>query len=268
MKAFKIILVSLLALAVIGLLCYQGFVTKDLEIADLVKGVLILAGLAAVVFRPTRRGKVSNKKALYLNAYPEFIQNVFAEDKKLEKQFFNAVDDYNRNKPAAAVDKLSKLRKSCQRSADLYAVTVFTALSLDDMHLYEEAAAHYTSALQMRPNSTLASNLGLCYERLGKTAMALDAYRNAITLNPNNAFVHCNLGFLLFRQEEYEAALENAEQSISINAQLPQALALAAMCCALLEKDEEYTKYYRRAVNAGYDGDRIKATLRSLDASL
>ncbi len=268
MRAVKIILVVILALAVIGLLCYQGFVTRDLELADLIKGILILAGLVLVLFRPNRRRRVSNKKALYQKAYPEFIQNVFAEDKKLEKKFYDAVDDYNQNKLAAAVSKLSKLRGQCQRTADIYAVTVFTALSLFDMQLYEEAAKHYYSALQMRPHSTLASNLGLCYERLGKTEMALEAYQKAVALNPNNAFVYSNLGFLFFRKEDYESALENAEKSIAINAQMPQALALASMCCALLERGEEYAKYYRRAVNAGYDGNRIKNTVQSLDPRL
>ncbi len=266
MKIVSIIVVLLLILAVLGLLAYQGLVTKELEAGNTLRALVILAGLVMTLFKIGKPRKVSNKKALYEKAYPEYIQNVFSMDKKQEKLFFDAVDDFNHNKPAAAVKKLDALRKDCQRSSDLYAVTVFTALCLDNMKLYEKAIGQYYSALQIRPNSTLASNMGLCHDRLGHIQQAVNAYQQAITLDQKNATAMNNLGSLYFRNGAYESALGYAEAAVEANPRMPQALSLAAMCCALLDHHEEYESYYRRAVSAGYDGATIKNAIRALQA--
>lgn len=268
MKALRYILLGLVALAVIGLLCYQGFVSKDLESGDLVRGLLILAGLILAMVRPRRSRRVSNRKALYQKEYSDFIQNAFSEDPKLEKLFFKAVDDYNQSKPAAAIKKLSRLRKDCQRSADLYAVTVFSALCSDDMQLWDDAANLYQAALHMRPNSTLASNMGLCHQKSGDSQKAMAAYELAIRIDPDNAYAHNNISALYFRDGDYESALDYAEAALEINDHLPQALSTAAICCSLLEDEEGYKNYYRKAVAAGYDGSKIKSTIRALNAEL
>ncbi len=262
-------LIVLTALGVAGLLYYEGFVTKELDSGDIAKAVLILAGLVLAAVRTKKpRRQVSNKKVAYEKAYPDFIQNVFSEDKKLEKKFFHAVDDYNQNKPAAALKKLEALRKDCQRTSDLYAVTVFTALCLDEMRAYEKAIQQYYGAFQIRPNSTLASNMGLCYERLGEPNRAIDAYTTAIQTDKTNAFAFNNLGTLYFREGDYETALEYAEAAIAVNPRMPQALSLAAICSAVMGQQEPYQRYYRQAVAAGYDGSKIKAVIKSLDPEL
>lgn len=267
MKVLRYALIILVALAVIGLLCYQGFVTKDLENRDLVKGLMILAGLVLSLVKPQRR-RVSNKKAVYQKAYGEFIQNAFCDDQKLEKQFYNAVDDYNRNKPAAAIAKLEKLRKECHKSADIYAVTVFTALCCDDMGACAEAIGHYSAAMQLRPHTTLASNMGLCHQRTGEADKAMEAYENAIRIDPSNAYAHNNISALYFRDGDYESALDYAQAALDIDDRLPQALSTAAICCALLGSKEDYESYYRKAVSAGYDGKKIKNAIRALDPEL
>lgn len=267
MKIIRYIILGLLAVAVAGILCYKGFVEKNLETGDLVKGIIVLAGLVLSLFRPRIR-RVSNKKALYQKAYSNFIQNPFSEDSKLEKRFYNAVDDYNRNKPAAAISKLSKLRQECQRSADVYAVTVFMALCCDDMRLYPDAIRHYQAALSLRPNSSLASNMGLCYCNAGDRENAEKAYRQAIAIDPKNAFAYNNMATLYFRDGNYATALDYAEAALEANDTMPQALSCAAVCCALMGYEAQYENYYRRAVSAGYDGKKIKDAIRSLDAKL
>lgn len=268
MKALRFILPGLLILAVIGLLIYQGFVEKSLETSDLTKGIIIILGAVGTMFKKPRQRPVSNKKALYRKAYPEFIQEPFSEEPKLEKRFYDAVHDYNRNKPAAAIAKLEKLRGECQRTADLRAVTVFTALCLDDMGRYEEALAKYEAARRIRDCSTLASNMGLCAYRLGNFNQAQDYYEEAIQLDKNNAYAYNNLATLYCAVGDYESALGAAEDAIACNEKLPQALSTAAICAKLIGDDEEYTAYYRRAVAAGYDGDKIKRVIKKLDANI
>ncbi len=266
MKVFSVIIVVLLMLAVIGLLAYQGLVTQELELGNAMRAILILAGLVLTLFKIGSRPKVANKKALYEKAFPEYIQNVFSTDKKMEKQFFNAVDDFNNSKYAAGLKKLQALRKDCQRTADLYAVTVFTALCLDRMGLYEKAIPQYLSAQQIRPHTRLASNMGFCHDRLGQREAAIRCYEQAISLDSQNANALNNLGSLYFQDGDYVTALIYAEKAVGANPRMPQALSLAAMCCALLDRNAEYESYYRRAVSVGYDGATIKNAIRALQA--
>lgn len=267
MKALRFILSGLLILAAVGLLCYQYFVEGHLETNDIIKAGIIILGAVASLFKAPKK-VVTNKKALYQKAYEEFIHNAFYDEPKLERLFYNAVHDYNQNKPAAAVAKLEKLRGECQRTDELYAVTVFTAFCLDDMRLFDKAITQYDAAVRIRGNSTLYSNKALCLQKLGQYAEAEECYQQAIQCNPKNEYPYNNLSALYFREEDYESALELAEEAIEINPKMRQALTTAAICCALLGYNEEYEQYYRQAVVNGADGSAIKRTIKSLDPTL
>lgn len=268
MKALRYILLSLVIAAAIGLIAYDYLTDKAVDNGSLIRCILIIAGAVLAMFKPSKKAPAVNKKALYQKAYSEFIQNPFAEDPKLEKKFYDAVHDYNRNKPSSAIIKLEKLRRECQRSGDLYSVTVFTALCLDDMGQYQKAVKQYEAALHIRLCSTLYSNMGLCYQRMGDYEASEAAYLNAIKVNDKNAYAWNNLAGLYFRRGEYADALDYAEQAIEIDSKMPQALSAAAICCALLGEEDDYQRYYCQAVSAGYDGQKIKNAIRSLDPTL
>jgi tetratricopeptide (TPR) repeat protein len=107
------------------------------------------------------------------------------------------------------------------------------------MGLYEQAIAQYDAALRINPTSSLYSNMGLAYMRLGQLEKAEEAYRNAIRCDEKNAFAWNNLSTLYFRQGDYAQALEYAKSAIAINVQMPQALGCAAVCSAMLGNEEE-----------------------------
>ena len=268
MKALRYILYSLLILAAVGLLVYQGFIAENLTSSDLTRGVLIIIGALISMLKKPRQRTVASKKSLYQKAYPEFIQEPFAEEPRLEKKFYAAVHDYNRSKPTQGIAKLEALRGQCSRTADLRAVTVFTALCLDDMGRYEEALAKYDAARKIRDCSTLASNMGLCCQRLGRSGEAAEYYEEAIRLDSGNAIAYNNLSALFFSEGEYENALDAAKDALECDARLPQALSTAALCYKLLGDDQEYQHYYRRAVAAGYDGEKIKRMIRRMDSEI
>ena len=268
MKALRYILFSLLIVAALGLLTYYIFVEKDLNPRNIIKCVLLVLSAIASMAKTGTRKAPANRKVAYQKAYGKFIQNAFKDEPKLEKKLLDAIDDYNGNKPTAGISKLQKLRKECQRTDDIYAVTVFLALCYEDMGAWEEAYTQYDAAVKMRNDTTLHSNLGYCLQNLGRFEEAEEAYLRAIQVDPKNCIAMNNLAGLRFRQGDYEGALDYAEEALEINARLPQALGLAAICCALQDYEKEYIEYYRRAVAAGYDGDKIKKTIKQLDPGL
>ena len=108
-------------------LCEIEEIVKNLDNSNLVRGCLIIAGSFATMFKKPKQPPVANKKALYQKAYPEFIREPFADEPKLEKRFYEAVHDYNRNKPASAVAK--DYRVHCSRMRPSAKPSVFSTPS-------------------------------------------------------------------------------------------------------------------------------------------
>lgn len=267
MKKLPIIIYSLLLAAMLGLLGYQIFVQQDHEFSSLMKPALVIAGALIGLAKAISgsRKSVANKKAAYRKAYSEYIGTAFSQEPKLEKMFYNAVDDYNQGKPSAGIAKLEKLRKQCQRSDDYYAVIVFTALCYDDMKLYSKALEQYYAALQLRRSSTIASNMGLCHERMGNAEQAMDAYIQAVQIDPKNNYAYNNLAQQCIRRGDYAQGLGFAEKAVQINERMPQALNAMAICHYMLGDQGEYERYYRMAVSSGSDGNALKRYIASLD---
>ena len=270
MKKLPLILYIVLALVVIGILVWDFAVDNLIDQGTQAKAIVVLSGLIISIVNLSRRTRrrVSSKKTLYTNAYSAYIENVFPEDRKLQKLFFNAVDDYNHDKPAAGVEKLEKLRGSCVRRSDIYAVTVFQALCLDEMKVYDKAAAQYRAALAIKPDSALASNLGLVLNRMGRDEEATTAYDQALRLDPGNANAWNNLAQQHMRNGEYEQALEAAAKAVALNPKVAPAHSVLAVCSYMLGDMESYEQHYRRAVANGYNGERIKAYIAAMDAKI
>lgn len=270
MKKLAYVIYALLFLAVTGLLVYEVFIAKNFETKNFGKYVIIVVGLIASVLKASTRPqrKFLDKKRAYQTAYADFIRSAFSHEPKLEERLYRAIDDYNNDKCSAAISKLEKLRKQCQNSDDIYAVTIFSALCYDDLHLFDTAAQLYSAALNLRPHATLASNLGLCKERLGDRQGAIDAYLRSIQLDPKNAFAFNNLAQLYVRLGEYEEAIPYATQANELDSKMYQPLNALAISHALLGNIAEYERYYRQAVSCGADGKKLKSYIESMDASL
>ena len=262
MKAFRYILVGLLAAGVIGLLAYQGFVTHELTSSNLTRALLILAGLVLTLLKGNRRRRAT--KADYRAAYGHLISGAFQEEPKLEKEFFKALDDFNSRKYPACLEKLDALYAASPNRTDRFAVIVFTALCHSRMGQFEEAIRFYTSALQIREHSTVASNMGNCYLELGKFEEALEYFKRALRSDASNPNAYNNIAQLYIESGDFESALPYAEKALEINGKMPQALNAMAICHAMLGNETEYETYFRRAVACGSDGKSLRSYIENL----
>lgn len=265
-KAIITTLYILLLLTAFGLLIYQIFIQKDTT--SLFKPILILVGILVSLVKFLFGGKrrKPSYKALK-NSYTDLVGTAFSDNPAMEKKFYSAVQDFNTDKYSSALKKLDKLRAGADRGADRFAVEVFTALCCDELGLLQDAIRHYNAALQNKENSTAASNLGLCYTRAGNDRYAIEAYKRAVRADRNNPFPLNNLAQLYIRTGEYETAITYAEQAQALNSRMTQALSAMAVAHAMLGNQDEYLRYLRQAVANGYDGDKIRSYVNSLQIS-
>lgn len=267
-KGILYALYIVLILAAFGLLGYQVLVLKEYNTSTLLKAGIVIAGLILSLLRRATGSKRSRVSLPELKAsYAKHVGNAFDEDPKLEKKFYGAVLDYNRDRYSHAIAKLNKLRPQATRGAQRFAIDFFTALCYDELGQLNNAIRCYSAALQSKEDSTAASNLGLCYSRMGNTQAAIEAYKRAVRTDQRNPFPLNNLAQLYIRSGEYETACMYAQQAIALNSRMTQALSAMAIGQAMLGNQAEYEKYYRQAVANGYDGNKIKNFIQTLQST-
>ena len=89
---------------------------------------------------------------------------------------------------------------------------------------YEEAAKHYTQAIQLDPNQVSAyNNRGLVYQHKGDYKEAIKDFDRAINLDPNDAIAYYNRGLVYQHKGDYEKAIADYTQAIQLTPDLAQA---------------------------------------------
>lgn len=268
-KTIAYSLIALLALAVIGLLVYEIVIRKKTDTSNITRALLILAGLgltAGKIATRTQKG-AGNRHLIYEKEYGELIGNAFLGNPKAKKRFYRALDDYNSNRYADAIRKLEKLMAEFHAPAERFTLHTFMGLCFQEINVFSAAIQHYEAAKMIRLDSTVCSNLGMCYMAMGKMDEAVQAYTDAIDADPQNPYAYNNLASLYIREGDYGKAMEYANMALSYNAVMSAALNALAICHAMLGNVREYEDAYRRAVAAGSNGERLKEVIRDLQNS-
>ncbi len=264
MNKIKIGGIILLFVGIIGLLAYEFYTIKTIEIRNLIRGCLLILTITVAFLRPQKVGYIRNKKEIYKDVYPDYIGEIFLNDEKKEKQFYNAVDKFTKDKADVALKSFLNLNSAETTQEEKFTLNVFSALCYDEMGLFKLAAEYYSAALEIKPDTTLASNLGLCYNRLGEKAKALMAYEAALKADETNEYALNNIGNYYFEEGEYAKAVPYLEKAVEKNNKLVPAFNAATVCYALLGDNEKYEKFYRKAVSLGSDGKFLKELIESL----
>ena len=147
----KRLLYILLCVAALGILSFLFITETPEDMRTLGKFAVVTAGIVLSLGRTLMRGSrgAAERETFYRESYKKLIDGAFTEDRKAEKRFFSALDDYNREKPAKALEKLGKLRKSCSGRREIFAISAFEALCLDSMQCYEAALEKYGEARRL-----------------------------------------------------------------------------------------------------------------------
>ena len=115
-----------------------------------------------------------------------------------------------------------------------------------EFHEYSSAAEDFAKAISLNVDSAiLYNNFGYALTELGEYNRAEIYLKKAESMNTASDDIYANLGLAYFELKDYENALYNLDNSIELNANIPETLRLRAKCYRILgnynlaEIDEE-----------------------------
>lgn len=121
-----------------------------------------------------------------------------------------------------------------------FATLLATAMHLHEQNCLASAEVLYLKILANEPNHFKATQLqGVLKHQQGSFQVAADFLRRAVTLNPNSAMAHLNLGHTLWSLTEHEAALGHFQKSLRLNPNNTDALFHAAFAQQFLQCPSE-----------------------------
>jgi tetratricopeptide (TPR) repeat protein len=82
---------------------------------------------------------------------------------------------------------------------------------------YDKAIESYKEAIELKPDDAAAYyNLGNAYNDLGEYAQAIESYKKAIKLKPDDVAAYYNLGNAYYNRSEYAKAIESYHKAIEL----------------------------------------------------
>jgi serine/threonine-protein kinase len=117
------------------------------------------------------------------------------------------------NRPEAA---LLHAREAVRLAPETPYGLVQLGLALLRIGKLEEAEAEFRMVKHSKENSGWINNIGVGYLNAGRGAEAVDYYREAVRLNPDQAVSHLNLGFLLDSQGKPGEAIPEFREAIRL----------------------------------------------------
>ena len=128
--------------------------------------------------------------------------------------------------PSFVDGEINRLRKKVKRFPELVELHLKIANLLTSKEKHYDAAAEIKEAIYKEPkNARYHFELGRVYQRMGKWNLAEVSFKQVVGLCQTERYSgpHMTLGFSLAMQDKYQEALEQFDQALEIEPDLPQA---------------------------------------------
>ncbi|MGA3269102.1 MAG: tetratricopeptide repeat protein [Verrucomicrobiota bacterium] len=125
-----------------------------------------------------------------------------------------------------------------------------------------EAIQHYKRALQLEPdNAGAQSNLGGALTRQGKLPEAIQHCERALQLEPDNAKARCNLGTALTAQGKWAEAMQQYQQALQISPRFAGTYDALGNLLSAQGKVAEAVQQYQQALQLDPDSAKTRCDL-------
>lgn len=130
---------------------------------------------------------------------------------------------------------------------------------------WKNAESQYREAIRLAPDWAEAMvNLGIVYNRQGKTEEALATFNRAAEINPKLLGAQLNIAITLFRTKRFAEAEAPLRRALAIEPENRQALGLLVLTLFALEQYNEVTGLGERALRANtVDAPTLEVTGRA-----
>ena len=124
----------------------------------------------------------------------------------------------NNDNPIALTEAQTAYQISVALNSDNSRAWRGLGVSLEKLGLYESAIASYHQAINLDPQDAyLHNDLGRIYGDQGKYELAITSHQQAIELDPQDAIPHNGLGNVYKAQGQYELAIASYQQAINLD---------------------------------------------------
>jgi tetratricopeptide (TPR) repeat protein len=151
------------------------------------------------------------------------------------------------------------------------------AYSYKDRNQFKDVLREADAAIKIDPSVAEAHNLrGIALEELGRESEAIEAYRQALSLNPNfkeardnlsdlEASLYLEQGFKHKEVNKYEDVLTEADAAIKIDPSVAEAHNLRGIALEELGRESEAIEAYRQALSLNPNFKEAKDNLSDLE---
>lgn len=213
----------------------------DLDRLEATLGWRVLSELAPALAPPST--DISALRPPVRTAAEEaFIRGFVAADAAQREKFYQqaARADTRFSRPVLELGKLELSRKNYKPAADWLArvpandpyspeAGFYLGVSRFRLGDYAAAQAAFQRITPLLPIAEVFNNLGVAESRR-EQLHALASFREALTLNPDNPDYHFNMGYILFKTGQFEAAADRFRAVLDRNPADPMATALLGRC--------------------------------------
>ncbi len=251
----------LLNFAMVALLISEYTKSGEIDTVSIVRTAAIFGGSVVTLVKLFYRPDIKRSHDFYRERYKQYVEKAFLDDKSKAKKFFSALDAYNSNKFEKALKILKGLYPVTDNTTDRFAVLSFMGLVCHDACMYDSAIEYYNKAISLKPSSELSSNKGICYDKKGNVEMAIESYKEAISVDPNNATAYSNVSQLAMSEGEFKTALIYAVKARELDKNLRPAKTAVAICFFALDMMEDYEEYMKSGILNAEEKRRVVSYL-------
>ncbi|MDM8551661.1 tetratricopeptide repeat protein [Desulfobacterales bacterium HSG2] len=145
-------------------------------------------------------------------------------------------------------DSITLYEHSLEVTGDNYTIHYNMGNAFFSQDRFDQAGAHYLSALRADPESSKAhNNLGLVLARTGQPNKAFSLYVRALRIDPQFSEPHDNLGNLFASQGRLDKAIAHYLEALRLDPEFPEAHNNLGLALIRIGKIEEADAHFRRA---------------------